>query len=365
MDPNHGQNSGGTRRGEQTGLRIVVAIGVLLLGGLAGYLGFRESPLTPNSGLSGAFERDLQRQLAVDTTKVLYRAERQLALPFDGAQAIATGPENRIYVSTQQAVHILDFEGSPQGELSLQAPPTSLAVGGKGHITPGQVYVATETAIEVFDAKQERLATWRLPNEEAVITSIAVAQRDVFLADAASRVVWRFDTEGNRLGEIGTVDRDRHIPGLVIPDGHFDVAVGAEDLLYVVDPGRLQIVTFTFAGEIGAIWGGAKSSGDSFFGCCNPTYLAVTPEGRIVTSEKGLPRVRVYGVDGELEGVVAASDELGVRVESLTDPRVSQRRSALSIAVDNSGRVVVLDRTDSLLRIFLPKDHETNSGVAS
>ena len=31
-----------------------------------------------------------------------------------------------------------------------------------------------------------------------------------------------------------------------------------------------------------------------FFGCCNPAQLAVLPDGRFVTAEKGIPRVKIY-----------------------------------------------------------------------
>ncbi|MBM3243119.1 hypothetical protein FJZ31_43220, partial [Candidatus Poribacteria bacterium] len=43
---------------------------------------------------------------------------------------------------------------------------------------------------------------------------------------------------------------------------------------------------------------------DGFCGCCNPVNFAMLPDGRFVTCEKGLPRVKIYDADGTFSGVV-------------------------------------------------------------
>jgi hypothetical protein len=225
--------------------------------------------------------------------------------------------------------------------------------------------VGTSGGVEVFDTGGERVATWPQPNDQAVLTSIAAAHQDVFLADAGNRVVWRYNLAGEQQGRIGLPDPARQVPGFVIPGRHFDVVVAAEDLLYVVNPGKLQVVSFTFAGDLGTAWGRADSSIRGFFGCCNPTHLALLPDGRFVTSEKGIPRVKVYNSTGTLDAVVAAPQQLGISPQSISDPRLSDQQAAFDIAVDSRGRVLVLDPQSKSIRVFVSKDTPDDSGVRS
>jgi sugar lactone lactonase YvrE len=79
---------------------------------------------------------------------------------------------------------------------------------------------------------------------------------------------------------------------------------------------------------------------DGFCGCCNPTDIALLADGRVVTAEKGLPRVKVMNPDGTLSCVVAPPDGL------------SAGASGTDLAVGPDGRVYVLDPQVQLVRIF-------------
>ncbi len=345
---------------------ILLAVGVVLISGLAGYLAFRGDLRRDRPGrLPASFEFKLQQQLAINPEWIRYRLADHIDLPPGEVRALASGPEDHIFVADAQSVYILNREGVLQSVVALSSGPTCLAIGGADHVEPGRMYVGTTGGIEVFDASGQPVASWPRPNAEAVVTSIAVAHRDVFLADAGNRVVWRYDPAGEQLGQIGLPDPARQVPGFVIPGGHFDVVVAAEDLLYVVNPGKLQVVAFTFAGEIGTAWGRADSSIRGFFGCCNPTHLAILPDGRFVTSEKGLPRIKVYSATGTLESVVAAPQHLGISPQSVGDPRLTPQHSAFDIATDSRGRVLVLDPPSRSIRIFVRKDAADVSGVRS
>ena len=75
-----------------------------------------------------------------------------------------------------------------------------------------------------------------------------------------------------------------------------------------------------------------------FFGCCNPAQLAVLPDGRFVTAEKGIPRVKIYARDGSFQTVVAGPSQL-------TD-------TPADLAADRHGRVLVLDGRAAKVRVF-------------
>jgi hypothetical protein len=91
---------------------------------------------------------------------------------------------------------------------------------------------------------------------------------------------------------------------------------------------------------------------DGFCGCCNPTDIAVLPDGRVVTAEKGIPRVKILDRDGTLSCVVATPDDL------------SAAASGLDLAIDTGGRVLVLDRQARLLRVFAEKQQTVAEEVA-
>jgi hypothetical protein len=99
-------------------------------------------------------------------------------------------------------------------------------------------------------------------------------------------------------------------------------------------------------------WGEAGSTIDDFFGCCNPSQFAVLPSGSIVTSEKGVPRVKVYSEFGEFECVVAGPQQLDVAEAELGDPRSVQAKAVFDVAADSQGRVLVLDPRKKSVRIF-------------
>jgi hypothetical protein len=196
-----------------------------------------------------------------------------------------------------------------------------------------------------------------------VLTSLAVASDDVFVSDAASRQVWHFTTDGQLAGQIGQPDPARQLPGFIVPSPFFDVAIGTDGLLYIANPGAQQITTYSYEGDLGGAWGTSGSGLSDFFGCCNPAHFAILPDGRFVTSEKGIPRVKVYSAQGQFECAVAGPEQLGVDSRQLTDPRQAAEKLVFDVAVDRQGRVLVLDPRARCVRVYVAK--ETASGARS
>jgi hypothetical protein len=95
---------------------------------------------------------------------------------------------------------------------------------------------------------------------------------------------------------------------------------------------------------------------DGFCGCCNPIAVALLPDGRSVTCEKGLPRVKIYREHGEFDCVVAGPEifpqnaRIGAGEEAADGTRAS-----LDAAVDAHGRVFVLDTITGDIRRMEPK----------
>ena len=307
-----------------------------------------------------AFDRSASPQLAAASADATEQADEEAALkaaePIDPAmigyheaagfsvalhepRALAVDADARIYVGGDRAVVRYSGDGKKLAEIALQAEPRCLAVGARDHLHPGQLYVAMEDHVEVYDPQAARVAVWDSRGPEAVFTSIATTENEVWVADAGNRLVWRFDAATGRLLEpVGKPDPSQHRPGFLITSHYFDLAAGNDDLVYVVNPRLLHVEGFTHKGEFETAWGKGSSSVADFFGCCNPAQLAVLPDGNFVTAEKGMPRVKIYSGDGRFLTVVAGPSQL-------TD-------TPADLAADRQGRVLVLDGRAKKVRVF-------------
>ena len=179
-----------------------------------------------------------------------------------------------------------------------------------------------------------------------------------------SRMVWHFDVDGQLAGQIGKPDPAQQWSGFIVPSPYFDLALGVDGMvLHVVNPGQRQIATFSYAGDRGGAWGAGGSKLSDFFGCCNPAHFAMLPDGRFVTSEKGIPRIKVYTAQGQFECVVAGPEQLSVGDRHVADPSEGADKRVFDVAVDRQGRVLVLDPRSRTVRVYLAR--QGSAGAAS
>lgn len=290
-----------------------------------------------------AYLYDIKGYRKTDPKLVQFREVGSFPTEMKALRAIATDAQDRIYIAGDKAIRV--FRGDDEGlaefrQISLAGEPHCLAVA-----PDGTLYVGMIDHVEVLDPKGERKAAWEGLGAAAVVTSIAVSAEHVFVADAGNRVVVHYDTSGKLVGRIGKKDPNRNIPGFFIPSPCFDVAVGPDGLLWVADTGRHRLQGYTFDGDLEASWGKeATSMGyDGFSGCCNPAAFTILPDGRFVTAEKGLPRVKVCKQDGTLEGVVVGPEQF------------SDDGHGIDVAADSQGRILVLDPSHKSVRVFARK----------
>ena len=95
---------------------------------------------------------------------------------------------------------------------------------------------------------------------------------------------------------------------------------------------------------------------EGFCGCCNPVYFARRPDGKFVTSEKGLNRIKIYDAKGKFEGVVAGPEQLVKDRELAAKACVNCKVGfGFDVACDARGRVLALDPVARTIRVFTPK----------
>ncbi|MFQ5808348.1 MAG: NHL repeat-containing protein [Armatimonadota bacterium] len=321
--------------------------GLLAAGGL--YLYKRsEKAISGQARESASSIREAQRALReVDPKLIEYEQVGRIDTGLTEPRQITLAPDGSLYVAGDRTMRIFDPSGAPRAEMPLAADPHCLAVDDSG-----TVYVGFRDHVEVYGPGGELRARWPSLGERAYLTCLALSGDDVWVADAGSRVVLRCDSSGCLLGRIGEKDESREIPGLVLPGPHLDVVVAPDGLLLVNNSGRWTVETYTAEGELRSSWGRASQGIEGFCGCCNPTDIALFPDGRVATSEKGLPRVKVYSPDGTLECVVAAPDDLSVNPAGT----VGCEGAGLDLAIDSEGRLLVLDPCARAVRVFARRD---------
>ncbi len=306
------------------------------------------------SGLPPQYNYDRSEYRKIDPALICYGQTAEIAVDFKKPRAVAVGLEDRIFVAGDGSVAVFGADGTRAEEIPVEDGPQCLAVGRDGHAHPGRLYVGVRDHVEVYDAGGEQLGTWESLGGRAVLTSIALAEKDVFVADAGNRIVWHYDTSGKLLGKIGERDGEHGSPGFIVPSAYFDCAMGPDGLLRVVNPGAHQIETYTTEGlfEKPLTWGEPTAGIEGFCGCCNPAAMAILPDGRIVTGEKGIPRVKVYGTLGKFECVVAGPDVLAATATIAEETRAPHRPEPVDLATDSQGRILVLDPSARRVRIF-------------
>ena len=328
-----------TSRTIPTLIGIVVALAVAVGVYVARTLDYR-GPKTPPTA-------DMDEFTPTDPALIHYREAAAINTGFAAVRGIAAGPHDRIYVAGDRAVRVFDAAGKALSTIKMPAEPRCLAVA-----KDGTLYVGMLDHVVVYGADGARKAAWPSAGENAIFASVAVSDENVFVGDAGNFVVLRYDKSGKLVGRIGEKDPRRNIDGFILPSPYLDVAIGDDDLLRVSNPGRLRVELYTLEGDPLGHWGKGGPEMDGFQGCCNPVQLAVLNDGAVVTSEKGLPRVKVHKKPGTLRSVVAGPESFVALRCPTADCTKGQ---TLDLAADGRGRILALDPASSTVRIFVRK----------
>jgi len=311
---------------------FLIILAVVIVAVIAGdYLSDKPDKSGPNP-----FEYNVDNFKTVDSTLIHFKETKNYRISFETPAAI-TISGNKIFLAGDSKIQVIGLDGSLTQEITLSGQPQAVEVFGEN------IFVAISNAVNVYNGTGMLLKTWPTLTDSAMVTAIAASETSVFVADAGNRKVHRYNHAGQLLASFDGKADEGVLHGFIIPSGFFDLDINPDGDLWVVNPGMHALENYTEEGNLREHWNNTNMMTEGFSGCCNPAHYTFLPDGRFVTSEKGLVRVKTYKQSGEFEGVVAAP------------VKFAEEGKAPDVATDSVGNVYALDFDKKMIRVFEPK----------
>jgi len=289
-------------------------------------------------------EYNIDKLKQIDSSLICYKEIKQFDPEINQIYGITVDKNKLLYITGTQQVAIFNTDGTKLGGFRTDSSAHCIAIDNSN------IYLGIGNHIEQYNQDGTRKSVWKTYAEKGFITSIAINGEFVYVADAGNKRLLKYDKQGNLLMDLGKKDASKDIDGFIIPSKYFEVAFGAFNDMWVVNPGKHRIENYSVSGELQTFWGVASMQPEGFAGCCNPVHFAILPNGSFVTYEKGLDRIKIYDPTGKFDCVVAGPGNF----KGKSDFHCSQATLVNDLATDSDGNIYVLD-TYNLVRIFSRK----------
>jgi hypothetical protein len=277
---------------------------------------------------------------------ITYRQTSVFVCPVEGeATCFALYNDTTFVIGSAEPpmLSFFDETGTLLRTIPLPEEPQAVVCGTAETFLKDKIVVAHPKHIAIYSAKGQHEDSWELPDEKSNVRCMVITRDYLYAADTGKLCIHRFDVKEKLDLTFGD--------GFVVFAAPITMTFSPkDDLLYIANPGNHRVEVFTQDGKYKPelCWGEGSAAIDGFAGCCNPIGLAALDDGRILTVEKSVSRIKIYE-DGKLDCVVADHTTL----ESLRRP--AKRGGYYFSAVPLSdGRIAVFDFDGKVLRIFSP-----------
>ncbi len=285
----------------------------------------------PNKAKSNPYEYEYDEFKQVKPELISHKEIRQIKIAIGDKGGIAA-ENNQIYLAAEKSVKILTPEGRLVSEFPLNETPNCIAVKGE------KIAVGFEKTFTIYNSEGTALLSSTETSDSSMITSLAIWDNKIVVADAGKRKIYIY--KGNeKASEFEGVSEVENTHGFIIPSAKFDLAINNENELWVVNPGIHSLQQYDERGNLINSWRKTSLSIEGFCGCCNPSHFSFLSDGSFVTSEKSMPRIKIYDKKGEFKSVVAAPDKF------------EENGHPSDLAVLND-MIVALDYDKKIIRIF-------------
>ncbi len=289
--------------------------------------------------VKNVYKYNIDKHKKFDSTLVQYSEISNIKPDINKIKSITIDNTDNIYITGEDKIHIFN-----KNRKFIRSFVTENESVGIATDNDRKVYIGKRDHVEVRDSLGNIVKKWETINDKVYITNIAISDSSVFVADAGNRIVYRYNLDGEFQNEIGRKDTIKGIPGFFIPSPNFDLLIGRDKELWVVNPGKHSFEAYTESGSLISSWKRTSVGVEGFSGCCNPSNIAILSDGSFVTSEKGIERVKVHKPSGDFKCMVAGSDKF------------EDGTKGIDLAVDSEDKIYVLDPQKNIIRIFKKKN---------
>lgn len=238
--------------------------------------------------------------------------------------------DNTVALGTSNALFFINTKGETLQRIPVSHPVQRMCEGDEN----GVFALLEDMSLVSCDRSGKLEKRLQLEGTETtLITGITFSDGGIYVADAGQRKVFRYGLNDAGRSELSSPD------GWVVPSPFFDLQQNPQGGIMVANPGRHRLEYYDREGKMSKVWGKAGFDISGFCGCCNPSYFDVFKDGRVVTSEKGIPRVKIYSENGELLSVVATPQQL-------------RGTAPVQIDILNNQTLLLLDGGRQALRFF-------------
>ena len=162
------------------------------------------------------FAYDIENLKEIDASQIGYEEVQQINIPLESVCGLAVDENDNILISGENTILIFDSKGNKIAEHHPDFHSHCLAV------YDSMIYLGVGDHIEVINQKTNNITQWAVPGDSVYITSIAVKDNLIFVADAGNRIAYSFDHSGNLQDTIGGKGENRP-KGFIVPSPYFDI----------------------------------------------------------------------------------------------------------------------------------------------
>lgn len=318
--------------------RLLLWLSVLLLLVLVAYM-VMDFFCNKEGVSTNPYEYSTDKYRKVNPALLCYKEVNSTPVNVVNPKGVAVDAEDRLYVAGEGSVSIYTRDLGFTASVITGKDARCIAVSQYG-----KIYLGVDDHVEIWSKEGELIGKLDTIPEGSVITSIALSETSIYVADAGNKLVYRYNSYGRFMNEIGRKDPSKGIRGFIIPSHCFDLLIGRQGELWVVNPGRHSLEAYDEAGNLKSTWERTSMTLEGFCGCCNPSNIAMLSDGSFVTSEKGIERVKIHSPSGDFKCVVAPPGMF------------EQGTKGIDLAVDSNDRIYVLDPVKKVVRVFKLKE---------
>ncbi|MDR3111059.1 MAG: hypothetical protein LBU65_15425 [Planctomycetaceae bacterium] len=385
---------------------LTILLVVVLLSGIGGIIAITNLPpfLFTYNAERYVLQNDPRQ---IPSQWVGYHETQTLAVNVERVTCFCATSE-RFFVGADSQIVVFGHDGQQVGAVSLSEQPTAILFSENEKFLHNKLLVVFQDRVEIFtfgdadsantenrmNATQQNV--WQFDDGNRLyLTSIAISDDAAYIADAGKRMIFKCNQSGRITKQFGAAPPPTTLhqtssqqtsytasetaPPLFagfaeVSPMFLSVTFSAKDnVVYVTNPGRCRVETFdadgTWKAELS--WGDASSNFTGFCGTSNPVGLATLADGRVVTVERAINRVKVYETNGRIATVVASPNQLeNFPTEKIEAAKQNLRRNAypdsltkpLYVSVVND-QVVLFDPIFQLVRVFQSNSTPNNPTV--